>query len=83
MLAWWVYDTLCRMLKGKDTLLAASIFVLVMPGDWVAKLFPHRRSYLDVYDRYGLLSERSVYGHCIHLDDTDRQRMVEITLPGW
>ena len=44
---------------------------------WVAKLFPDRRSYLDVYDHYGLLAERAVYGHCIHLDETDRQRMAE------
>ena len=44
---------------------------------WVAKLFPQRRSYLDVYDHYGLLSERSIYGHCIHLDEIDRQRMSE------
>ena len=44
---------------------------------WVAKLFPDRRSYLDVYDHYGLLAERSVYGHCIHLDEFDRQRMAE------
>ncbi|MCP4984433.1 MAG: guanine deaminase, partial [Gammaproteobacteria bacterium] len=44
---------------------------------WVAKLFPDRRSYLDVYDYYGLLTERSVYGHCIHLDETDRQRMAQ------
>ncbi|MFV2031658.1 MAG: guanine deaminase, partial [Gammaproteobacteria bacterium] len=28
---------------------------------WVKKLFPDRRSYLDVYDHYGLLGERSVY----------------------
>ncbi len=44
---------------------------------WVAKLFPDRRSYLDVYDHYGLLTERAVYGHCIHLDETDRQRMAQ------
>ena len=44
---------------------------------WVAKLFPHRRSYLDVYDHYGLLAERSIFGHCIHLDEIDRQRMAE------
>jgi guanine deaminase len=44
---------------------------------WVAKLFPDRRSYLDVYDHYGLLAERTVYGHCIHLDETDRRRMAE------
>lgn len=44
---------------------------------WVEKLFPQRRSYLDVYDHYGLLAERSIYGHCIHLDENDRQRMAE------
>jgi len=43
--------------------------------DWVAQLFPHSRSYLDVYDSYGLLRPRSVYGHCIHLDQQDRERM--------
>ena len=42
---------------------------------WVADLFPDSRSYLDVYDRYGLLRERSVFAHCIHLDRTDRERM--------
>ena len=44
---------------------------------WVAELFPDARSYLDVYDRFGLLGPRSVYAHCIHLDDTDRRRMAE------
>jgi guanine deaminase len=44
---------------------------------WVKKLFPWSRSYLDVYDRYGLLRERAVYAHCIHLDDGDRRRMAE------
>ncbi len=43
--------------------------------DWVARLFPHSRSYLDVYDGYGLLGPRSIYGHCIHLDQEDRERM--------
>ena len=42
---------------------------------WVAELFPERRSYLDVYDHYGLLGPRSVYAHCIHLDAADRERM--------
>jgi len=44
---------------------------------WTARLFPDRRSYLDVYEHSGLLRERSVYAHCIHLDDTDRARMGE------
>ena len=42
---------------------------------WVAKLFADSRSYLDVYDRYGLLGPRSIYGHCIYLDQQDRERM--------
>ncbi len=43
--------------------------------DWVAELFPDSRSYLDVYDSRGLLGPRSIYGHCIHLDQQDRERM--------
>lgn len=42
---------------------------------WVAELYPQRRSYLDVYEHYRQLGERSVMAHCIWLDDTDRQRM--------
>lgn len=42
---------------------------------WVAELFPWSRSYLDVYDRYGLVRERAVYAHCLHLDAADRDRM--------
>ena len=33
----------------------------------VAKRFPDAKSYLDVYDRAGLLGPRSVFGHCIHM----------------
>lgn len=44
---------------------------------WVAELFPWSRSYLDVYDRYGLLRRGAVYAHCIHLDERDRERMGE------
>ncbi|MGI9336185.1 MAG: guanine deaminase [Gammaproteobacteria bacterium] len=44
---------------------------------WVQSLFPACRSYLDVYDRYGLLRERAVYAHCLELDAQDRDRMAE------
>ena len=44
---------------------------------FVRELFPQRKSYLDVYDHYGLLGERSVFAHCVHLDDEDYQRMNE------
>jgi len=45
---------------------------------WVRELFPGHRSYLDVYDHYGLLRERAIYAHCIHLDDADRARMTAV-----
>jgi len=44
---------------------------------WVRKLFPASRSYLDVYDRHGLLRDRAVYAHCIYLDADDRRRMAQ------
>ncbi|WP_343034858.1 guanine deaminase [Aromatoleum diolicum] len=42
---------------------------------WIAELYPEARSYLDVYERFGQLGPRSVFAHCIWLDDTDRARM--------
>lgn len=42
---------------------------------WVKSLFPDARSYLDVYDKVGLLRPRSMYAHCIWLDNEDRARM--------
>nr|CAA6828650.1 MAG: Guanine deaminase (EC [uncultured Thiotrichaceae bacterium] len=45
--------------------------------NWVEKLFPQSRSYLDVYHQHHLLRPRSVLAHCIHLDDDDKQCMSE------
>lgn len=42
---------------------------------WVRELFPDARSYLSVYGDFGLLRERAVYAHCIHLDAEDRALM--------
>ena len=39
---------------------------------WVRELFPKARSYLSVYDDFGLMRERAVYAHCIYLDAADR-----------
>ncbi|KAF3997149.1 guanine deaminase [Glaciimonas immobilis] len=44
---------------------------------WVKSLFPESRSYMDVYDKYGMLRPRSMYGHCVWLNDDDRRRMAE------
>jgi guanine deaminase len=42
---------------------------------WVGELHPQARSYLDVYERFGLMRPRALFGHCIWLDDDDFARM--------
>jgi guanine deaminase len=43
--------------------------------NWVRELYPDARSYLGVYDGYGLMRPRALFGHCIWLDDEDFARM--------
>ncbi len=33
--------------------------------------FPWSKNYLDVYDRYGLVNDRAVFGHCIHMSEAE------------
>lgn len=42
---------------------------------WARELFPAARSYLAVYQDFGLMRERAIYAHCIHFDDADRALM--------
>jgi guanine deaminase len=42
---------------------------------WARELFPASRSYLAIYDDFGLMRERAIYAHCIHFDDEDRAMM--------
>jgi guanine deaminase len=42
---------------------------------WVQGLYPQARSYLSVYQQFGLLRPKAVYAHCIHMDDEDRAVM--------
>ena len=41
----------------------------------IATQFPWSKSYLDVYDRFGLVRERSVFAHCLHLAEGERRCM--------
>ena len=45
---------------------------------WVRQLFPDARDYLDVYERYGLLGARGLYGHAIHLAPREADRLAEV-----
>ncbi|MBU3003570.1 guanine deaminase [Paraglaciecola arctica] len=44
---------------------------------WVKELFPERKNYLDVYDHYGLVRKGAVFGHGIHLEQSEWQRLQE------
>jgi guanine deaminase len=43
----------------------------------VQQLFSWSKHYTDVYDRYGLLSNRSLFAHGIHLSESECERMSE------
>ena len=43
--------------------------------DLISQQFPDSRSYLDVYDQNNLVRDRSVFAHCLYLDDQDRATM--------
>ena len=45
---------------------------------WVRELFPDARDYLDTYEKFGLLGTNGVYGHVIHLEARERDRLREM-----
>ena len=59
------------MEKYSDIYLQSHVSENMAEIKWVAKLFPESRSYLDVYARFNLLGPRSMFGHAIHMDETD------------
>jgi len=45
---------------------------------WVRDLFPTARDYLDTYEAHGLLGAKGIYGHAIHLEPREIDRLSEI-----
>jgi len=41
------------------------------------QLYPGARDYFDVYESFGLLGAKSLFGHAIHLSERERKRMAE------
>ncbi|KIN64324.1 Guanine deaminase [Sulfitobacter noctilucicola] len=44
---------------------------------WVRALRPETRDYLDTYEAHGLIGERAVFGHAIHLEPREIDRIAE------
>ncbi|MBC9245836.1 guanine deaminase [Paracoccus sp. 11-3] len=45
--------------------------------DYTLSLYPKARDYLDIYETYGLLSDKLLLGHSIHLREREIKRMAE------
>ncbi len=43
--------------------------------DYTLELYPQARDYLDVYEHYGLLGQRALFGHSIHLSERELDAM--------
>jgi len=63
---WFVYNGLCRVLKGQDNLLAGVILVLVCLSSWALfQLFSTRAAYLHVGAMMGSIMAANVFFHII------------------
>jgi guanine deaminase len=45
---------------------------------WVKALYPTARDYLDTYESHGLLGMGGLYGHAIHLEPREVDRLAEV-----
>ncbi len=45
---------------------------------WVKGLYPQARDYLDTYEQFGLLGPGGLYGHAIHLEPREKDRLREV-----
>lgn len=45
--------------------------------EFTKSLYPERKDYFDIYEHYGLTGEKALFGHCIHLEDRERDAMIE------
>ena len=71
--------TLAGQLLGEypDLYMQTHISENLQEVEWVKALFPERRNYLDVYDHFNLLGERSVFAHGVHLCDEQCARLAQ------
>lgn len=60
-----------------DCLMQTHINETTAEIETVGRLFPDDVDYLGVYQRFGLVSDRSLMGHSIHTDDRQRAVMAE------
>lgn len=65
------------MASHKDVYLQTHVNENRAEIDWVKLLFPNSKNYMDVYQQYGMVTERSIFGHCIHMLDDEWRCMAD------
>ena len=60
-----------------DCLMQTHISEQIPEIEWMRGLYPDARDYLDTYEMHGLLGPRGVYGHAIHLEPREIDRLAE------
>ena len=43
---------------------------------WVKELHPECKNYAEVYDRYGLLTDKTILAHCVHPTDEEVELLI-------
>lgn len=43
--------------------------------EFTAQLFPNSKDYLNVYEQFGLVGDRSVFAHCVQLNESGFERL--------
>ena len=60
-----------------DTYIQTHLSENVGEVEAVRSLFPGYADYLEVYERAGLLTDRTIFGHCVHLEEREYKRLAE------
>lgn len=61
-----------------DALMQTHLSEQIDEIEWVRGLYPNARDYLDTYEHFGLLGARGLYGHAIHLEARETDRLAEV-----
>lgn len=69
--------TLAGQLKAEfpDVYVHTHLSENVKEVEYTAELFPDTKDYLNVYEKFGLVGDRSVFAHCVQLDDSAFERL--------
>ena len=65
----------CQTLLGDGVLFTSHVNESLGEIDFVRRLFPAARDYLDTYERAGLLTDHSVLAHNVHVSDSELKRL--------